>query len=185
MNKILLITAGVLIALALLFSWFKQNTKKASPQTTASYVHEGLNINISYCQPAAKGRVIFGDEQAGALQPYGQYWRVGANEATTIDISSPIKINDKELKAGKYALYAYPGATTWTICFNSDWDRWGATEPDPKNDVFRTEIQANNIAPMQELFLINFDKIDSTGTAYLNLHWDKTLIKIPFSKNIQ
>jgi lysophospholipid acyltransferase (LPLAT)-like uncharacterized protein len=38
---------------------------------------------------------------------------------------------------------------------------------------------------MQELFLINFDKIDSTGTAYLNLHWDKTLIKIPFSKNIQ
>jgi hypothetical protein len=168
MKKILLITAGVLIALALLFSWFKQNTKKASPQTTASYVHEGLNINISYCQPAAKGRV-----------------RVGANEATTIDISSPIKINDKELKAGKYALYAYPGATTWTICFNSDWDRWGATEPDPKNDVFRTEIQANNIAPMQELFLINFDKIDSTGTAYLNLHWDKTLIKIPFSKNIQ
>jgi hypothetical protein len=182
MKKILLITAGVLIALALLFTWFKQNTKKASPQTTASYIHEGLNINISYCQPAAKGRIIFGEEQAGALQPFGQYWRVGANEATTFEINNPIKINDKELKAGKYALYAYPGESTWTICFNSDWDRWGATEPDPKNDVFRTEIQAINNAAMQELLLISFNNTDSIGSASLNIHWDKTLVKIPFSK---
>ncbi|MFY8021829.1 MAG: DUF2911 domain-containing protein [Bacteroidia bacterium] len=182
MKKILLITAGVLIALALLFTWFKQNTKKASPHTTAAYSADGINIQISYCQPAAKGRVIFGDEQAGALQPYGQYWRVGANEATTIEINSNLKFNDKVLKAGKYALYAYPGADTWTICFNTDWDRWGATEPDPKNDVFRTEVKANNSAPMQELFQISFDQADSIGTTYMNLHWDKTLVKIPFSK---
>jgi hypothetical protein len=167
----------------LLFTWFKQNTKKASPFATANYSAEGLNILINYCQPAAKGRVIFGDEQAGALQPYSQYWRVGANEATTFETNSNIIINGNELKAGKYALYAYPGNKNWTICLNTDWDRWGATEPDPKNDVFRTEVSANNSVDMKELFEITFDQEDSTGTAALNLHWDKTMVKIPFSKN--
>ncbi|GAB1449243.1 MAG: DUF2911 domain-containing protein [Bacteroidia bacterium] len=181
LKKILLITAGVLIALALLFTWFKQNTKKASPYSTASFSKDGLSIQIGYCQPSAKGRVIFGEEQAGAIQPYGQYWRVGANEATTLELNGDILINGNELKAGKYALYAYPGAELWTICMNSDWDRWGATEPDPKKDVLRTEVQATNNADRKEMLQISFETGDSIQKPAIIIHWDKTLVKVPFT----
>ena len=57
-------------------------TKSHSPAAKASYLNNGLNITINYYQPFKKGRVIFGKASEKALQPYGKYWRVGANEAT-------------------------------------------------------------------------------------------------------
>ena len=89
------------------------------------------------------------------MQPYGEYWRLGANEATVFEINSPIYFNDKKLEAGKYALYAYPGENIWTICVNSDWDRWGAQEADKSKDLLRTEVKSINDAPVKEQFEIS------------------------------
>ncbi|MEJ0056894.1 MAG: DUF2911 domain-containing protein [Bacteroidota bacterium] len=55
---------------------------KKSPIKTETYSDQGLDIKVVYCQPYKKGRVIFGEERDGALQPYGKYWRLGANAAT-------------------------------------------------------------------------------------------------------
>ena len=179
LKKILLISAVVIIGLLLFFNWFKKDTKKHSPPATASYSHGSLKIDINYCQPAAKGRIIFGDEEAGALQPYGKYWRLGANEATTFENNQTIWFNDKELAAGKYSIYAYPGQEKWVIAVNKDWDRWGAQEADMTMDVLRTEVSANNQAEFKESLEINFSDKDSVGNVNLLIHWDKEQVKIP------
>ena len=140
-------------------------------------------LKIDYCRPAAKGRVIFGEKSAGALQPYGQYWRMGANEATVFETNVPLLVSEKELPPGKYAIYAFPGPKTWTIAFNSDWNRWGAMAPDAQKDVLRVEVPVNNAAERKENFEISFEDPDAAGTAYADLHWDKTLVRIPIKKS--
>ncbi len=182
LKKILIITGVVLIAIILFFNWYKKDTKKNSPSDTVSYKHQDLTITINYCRPFAKSRVIFGDESAEPLQAYGKYWRVGANEATTIETNKAILFNDKTLEPGIYSLYAYPGRESWTVCINSDYKRWGAQEADKDKDILRTMVHPNNEAPFLEQFLISFDPTDSLGSTHLNLHWDKTLVKVPIKK---
>ena len=46
------------------------------------------DIEIDYSRPGVKGREIF-----GGLLPYGQVWRAGANSATKIIFSTPVKLN--------------------------------------------------------------------------------------------
>ncbi|MDZ4666877.1 MAG: DUF2911 domain-containing protein [bacterium] len=181
LKKILIITGIVALGLILFFNWFKADTKKHSPAATASFTDGNLNILINYCRPYAKGRIIFGDEEAGALQPYGKYWRLGANEATTFENNEAILFNNKELAPGKYSIYAYPGLDKWVICVNKEWERWGAQEADMSLDVLRTEVPANNLVDFMEQFEISFDKNDSNGIQ-LKFHWDKTEVMVPIKK---
>jgi hypothetical protein len=180
MKKKVLIWVGVgIVALVIFGIVAKRNTKSHSPAAKASYSNNGLAINMDYCRPSKKGRLIFGEEADKALQPYGGYWRIGANEATTFDVNKDVMVNGKELKAGKYQIYAVPEKDMWKITFNSEWDRWGAMDADHKTDVLTTEVAADNNAPVEEMLLLSFDAPDSTGGTNLLIHWDNTLVKVP------
>ncbi len=182
LKKVLIITGVIVIGLLLFFNWFKKDTKKHSPAATAEFKDNDLQIKVNYCRPFAKGRIIFGEEEAGALQPFGKYWRLGANEATTIETNQTIFFHDKELAPGKYAMYAYPGHDKWTVCINKEWDRWGAQEANIETDVLRTEVAADNEASFQEQFEISFEQKDSSGNFNLVFHWDKTMVKVSLAR---
>jgi len=182
MKKKIIIAISIIIGVTIVYYGYGlATTKSHSPAAKATYSNNGLNININYCQPYKKGRLIFGEASQKALQPYGKYWRVGANEATTFDVNKDILVNGQELKAGKYQLYSVPGKDKWEIYFNSEWDRWGAMEANHKTDVLKTEVAADNNAAFEEQLIVSFDSADSVGKTNLNIHWDKTLIKIPLS----
>lgn len=180
MKKTLFILLGLAILIAIALPILKKNTKKHSPEKTLTYENEGLKFSIKYCQPSKKGRLIFGDEKQNPLQVFGKYWRMGANEATIFDTENDIQINGQILKKGKYQMYAIPNSDQWTIAFNSDYDRWGASEPDYKNDVLRVDVPSNNEAQESELFIMSISDNDSLKNIVLN--WDKTQVNIPFSK---
>lgn len=180
-NKTFIIIISLILVVVVLFYILKKNTKSHSPAAKANYIENGLNIEINYCKPFKKGRVIFSEADEKVLQPFGKYWRLGANEATTFENNKSILINGQELKAGKYQIYAVPNKNSWEIYFNSDWDRWGATEADHKTDVLKTTVVPNNNASFEEQLQINFENADSLGIANLSIHWDKTLVKVPFS----
>jgi hypothetical protein len=105
---------------AVLSSAFAQD-KPASPQATVEGKIGASKVKIVYCQPSARGRKIM-----GGLVPYGEVWRTGANDATTIEFDKPVKIEGKDLAAGKYALFTIPGENEWTIIINKDAKQWGA-----------------------------------------------------------
>lgn len=178
MKKKLLIGTGVFIILltGVLF-YMRSATKKHSPAAIASYTQNGFDININYCQPFKKGRVIFGPAQTGALQAYGQYWRMGANEATTFNTTTNLVIGGKDLPAGKYAMYAIPQQNFWTIAFNTENDRWGATAPSETNDVLRVDVPVTETNVYTEQFTISFEA-DST-TLNTVLAWDNAVVKLP------
>ncbi|HEY5692031.1 MAG TPA: DUF2911 domain-containing protein [Cyclobacteriaceae bacterium] len=151
----------------------------ASPPDSASGSYGDLSINVNYSRPYKKGRLIFGEESAGALQPYGKYWRLGANAATEITFDKDVNFAGEPVKAGTYRMYAVPGATEFEISLNSEVGVFfGAAEPDYDLDVVKVNIPVQSI-PETEQFTISFAS-DSTG-AIMNLAWDKTLVVVPIT----
>ena len=79
------------------------------------------DVTINYHRPLANGRKIW-----GGLVPYGQVWRAGANENTTITFSDPVTIEGQPLDKGTYGLHMIPGEDQWTVIFSKMSDAWGS-----------------------------------------------------------
>ncbi len=169
---LLVIIVGVVLYGALVVS-------KRSPIKTTTYNEQGLDIKVVYCQPNKKGRLIFGEEKDGALQPYGKYWRLGANAATEITFSKDISFAGTPVKAGTYRMYAVPGPTSFKVALNSELGVYfGITEPDYTKDVLKVEIPTQS-APETEQFVINFSS-DASGVN-MDFVWDKMMVRVPIS----
>lgn len=135
------------------------------------------DIEIAYSRPSAKGRDIF-----GSLVSYGKVWRTGANAATKITFSTPVRLNGKEIEAGSYALYTIPGESEWTIILNKGVGKSG-TQYDEKEDVARLTTPAINLSEKIETFTIEFNHI-TDESAVLNLVWEHTVVPIRISMEV-
>ncbi len=139
-NQYFVLTMATLFLSSMLWAQ-GDKSKRPSPPATATGKVNGATITISYSSPGVKGRQIW-----GALVPYDQVWRAGANEATLFETDKDIKVEGKPLPAGKYSLYAIPGEKEWTIILNSQTGQWGikmdgSTTEDPSKDVLRVMVK--------------------------------------------
>lgn len=180
MKRKILIGLGIVLLIAVGFIGYTiLTTKSHSPSQTAEFSHAGLDIKVAYCQPYKKGRVIFGDEESGALQPYGKYWRLGANEATEITFSKNILFAGKALPSGTYRMYAVPGDGTWQVGLNSELGQWGAMEPNYDLDVLNVAVPSQTSPDEVEQFTIRFSNDDSIIN--MDFEWDKTKARVPIT----
>ena len=62
-----------------------------------------VDITIDYHRPLVAGRKIF-----GGLQAYGEVWRAGANENTTIEFSDDVTVEGHPVSKGMYGLHMIP-----------------------------------------------------------------------------
>ncbi len=136
--------------------------------------NEPLVARVIYSRPQKEGRTIF-----GGLVEYGQVWRLGANEATELELYRDVKVKDKKLPKGRYTLYAIPTETQWTIIFNKDTDIWGAFKYDQKKDVLRVDVPVQKSPTVVEPFTLSFNK--STNGADMIMAWDEAMVTVPFS----
>jgi len=119
-KKILIITGVALVVFAGVFFWLNSRNRTLSPSGTANGKIGDLEINMSYSRPSVRGRVIFGTEEEGALLVYGKYWRLGANEPTSVSFSRDVSFNGNRVPAGKYRIYAFPGKDTFEVVLNTE-----------------------------------------------------------------
>ena len=131
-----------------------QDKKPASPPATATGTINGATITISYSSPFVKGRVIWGE-----LVPYGQVWRAGANDATTFETTKAIKVEGKELPAGKYAFFVIPEKDgKATVIFNKEAKQWGAYKYDESKDQLRVAVKTKKTAKPEESLVYKVNK---------------------------
>ncbi len=130
------------------------------------------DIEISYSRPSAKGRDIF-----GGVVPFDKVWRTGANQATKVIFSTPVKLNGNDIAAGTYALMTIPGKDEWTIIINKGSEQWGADKYDEKSDIIRFKAKPVKVTQALETFTIEFNQIRE-NSSLLNLSWDKTEVPI-------
>jgi hypothetical protein len=126
---------------------------------------------IIYSRPHKQGRKIF-----GSLVKYGERWRLGANEATEIQLFIPVTIQNKTVPKGNYILYCVPEADKWTIVFNSNLYSWGLTL-DPAKDLYRFSIPAETKNQSVEYFSMIFQPV--SGGADLVMAWDNVEARLP------
>lgn len=159
---------SILVTLsALLFTVSTVVAQKApaSPKVVA----ESENTVVTYGQPSKKDREIF-----GKLVPYGQVWRTGANEATTVQFKKDVVFGGKKVKAGTYSLFTIPTEGEWTIILNTELGQWGAYKYNDikKNNVAEVKVKANNQSTvLEKLTIVTDDKKITIG-------WDKTSVSV-------
>ena len=153
-------------------------TPKASPVAKLQQKVGLADIQIEYSRPGAKGRTIYGD-----LIPYGQMWRLGANENTKITSSEALIIGKDTLKAGTYALFAKPGETSWELYFYADYSNWGLPDPwDAQKVVLQANAAVQKIQDYQENLSIELDALSNNGGTLL-ITWENTKVSLPFTLN--
>ena len=140
-----------------------------SPPGTADVTLKGKQITITYGRPSMRGRKIM-----GGLVPYGQVWRTGANEATTLTTPVDLNIAGTAVPAGKYTLWTLPSEGTWKLIINKETGQWG-TDYHQAQDFARVDMQKSPISPPVEQFTIAWKKTGN-DTADLVLEWESTRV---------
>lgn len=142
--------------------------QKKSPRQQAEGVINGVTVNIDYGAPSVKGRKIW-----GGLVPYGQTWRAGANENTTISFDKDVTVNGKNLGAGKYGFFIIPNENgDWTVIFSNKNDAWGAFSYKEEEDVLRVNSTPEYVANNQELLQY------SVGKNSIDISWEKARLSL-------
>jgi len=144
--------------------------EKPSPARTTDGKVGDANIRIAYSSPAIKGRQVW-----GGLVPYDKVWRAGANEATIFETDKDIKVEGKELKAGKYSLFAIPTKGEWTMIFNKQTGQWG-TQYDEAQDEIRVKVTPRKSDKMNER--LSYEVKDNKVIMY----WEQMQIPMSISK---
>jgi hypothetical protein len=161
-----------------LFAQAQVQTPKASPVAKVEQRAGLTDISISYSRPAVNERKIFGE-----LIPFGQRWRLGANENTKITTSDVLIFGKDTLQAGTYALFATPNADSWVIDFYTETTNWGLPEKWETSKVALTvNAKVKKMPLVTENLSITIDGMEF-NSAVLNITWDKTQVSLPFTLN--
>jgi hypothetical protein len=138
----------------------------ASPRAQVSQVIgiSTVTIDFDYGRPAVKERAVW-----GGLVPWGEVWRAGANENTTIELTHDALVEGKPLPAGWYGLHMLPREDGVTVIFSSNAQSWGSYRYTSDEDVLRVEVKFAD-APHQEWLAFEFDAL-TANDAVCKLRW--------------
>lgn len=126
---------------------------------------------VIYSRPQLNGRKVFGE-----LQEFGKVWRLGANEATELELFREVRIAGKKVKKGRYTLYAIPYPDKWTMIVNRETDVWGSFRYDQSKDVVRADVPVRKNETTEAMTIV-FEK--SSGGADMNMYWDDVMTTLP------
>jgi hypothetical protein len=174
------ILVGIVVVIAILaagLAFLNNRNRTISPPGSAQLTNGDLSVSVAYNRPSVRGRLIFGTKEEGALQPYGVYWRLGANESTEITFNKDVSFNGNPLKAGTYRVYAIPDANEFEIILNAELGKWGLYEPDHTKDILKTKIPVVRAATPVELHTITLSPVE--GGINLNIEWANVKLVIP------
>ena len=170
---VLALAAGLLFPLQSSAQSSPVNFPAASPACTIKQRVGLTDIDVVYSRPGIKGRTVF-----GGIVPFDTVWRTGANAATRITFSTPVKLEGNDIPAGTYSLFTIPGKDDWTIIINKNAKQFGAFQYDSNDDLVRFQVTPTTWQDTTvETFTIEFSQVRD-DSADLLLLWDKTVVPI-------
>lgn len=142
-----------------------------SPRQAYRVNVDGANLWVDYSRPGKRGRPVWGQ-----LVPWGEVWRLGANDATHLAIDRPIEIGGLALQPGTYTLFLLPTRDAWTLIVNSGTGMSGLAR-DSTKDVGRVPMTLESTERPAEQFTI--DVVPAEGGGRLVVAWDRTRGTVP------
>jgi hypothetical protein len=174
-RRITVLSCAVLALSAILASAQNDKGKRPSPPAQAQCkFSDGKTITVEYSSPRGKGRKVF-----GGLVPYGQVWRAGANEATTLVTDTNLTVGGKDVPAGSYTIFTIPDKDKWTLIVSKKTGEWGIPYPEGE-DLARADMKVAKTPSPIDNFTIAFDQ--AGGNCTLNLSWENTMASAEFAE---
>ena len=152
----------------------QDKSKRPSPPASTKIDLGGKSVSIDYSSPRAKGRTIY-----GGLVPYGQVWRTGANESTTLTTAAMLMVGSAHVPPGTYTLFTIPEKDKWTLIISKKTGEWGTEYPGKENDLARVDMKVSALPAAVENFTITLEK--AGNGANLNIDWATTRASVPVS----
>jgi len=153
------------------------NLPRASQHAVVTQRIGITDITVNYHRPLANGRQIW-----GKIAPYGQVWRAGANENTTITFTDPVTIEGQALDKGTYGLHMIPGENEWTVIFSKDSTSWGAFSYKQDQDALRVTVKPQS-AELHNALAYDFDDLNA-DSAVVTMRWDKVAVPFKVAVNV-
>ena len=135
-------------------------------------------VELKYSRPSARGRLIF-----GGIVPYGEIWRTGAHDATTIRFSEAVKLNGNDIPGGTYSFFTIPNQNEWTIVINKATEMHGTSDYTQEQDLVRFTAKPEKSARYYETFTIEVNDL-TKEEAGLFLLWENTQVKLTIKMNV-
>jgi Protein of unknown function (DUF2911) len=174
--KIRIAIVVLLLPVFALLACAQDANKRPSPAAQAQCKFaDGKTIKTDYSSPRMKGRKVF-----GGLVPYGEVWRTGANDATTLVTDANLTIGGKDVPAGSYTLFTLPNADKWVLIVSKKTGEWGIPYPGEGDDLVRVDMRVSSSPAPVENFAIGYDQTGSTCT--LHLDWERTRASVDISE---
>ncbi|HEU5164282.1 MAG TPA: DUF2911 domain-containing protein [Chitinophagaceae bacterium] len=146
-------------------------------------------VVINYDRPGVKGRegkiwgqlIPVGYTDQGFGSSKAAPWRAGANENTTMEFSTDVKIEGQSLAAGKYAFFIAFDPNESTLIFSKNSTSWGSFFYNDKEDALRVKVKP--IALDKPVEWLKYDFMNETeNSATIALSWEKMMI--PFKVEV-
>ena len=130
---------------------------------TTEVTIKGKKISINYGRPSLKGRDLL------SLAPVGTVWRLGMNQATSIDSEADLMVGSTEVKAGKYTLWLKKtGENTWTLNFHPKTGVWGVPE---LKEGYVAELPLKFAKASDSAEQVTIALSDNSGKAGVKIQW--------------
>ena len=126
-------------------------------------------VTVDYSRPLRRGRTLL-----GGLIPYDRVWRTGANAATHLSTTGPIRLAGVPLDSGTYTLWTLPAREEVQLVINRETGQWG-TGYQSRHDIARVAMQVDTLADPVERFTIRVD----TVTSRLIMEWGTLQWSVP------
>jgi hypothetical protein len=153
------------------------NLPRASQHATVMQRIGITDITINYHRPLVNGRQIW-----DKVVPYGQVWRAGANENTTITFTDPVTIEGQALDKGTYGLHMIPGENQWTVIFSKTSTAWGSFSYKQDEDALRVTVKPEATA-LHNALTYDFDDVKPDSTV-VTMSWDKVAVPFRVAVNV-
>jgi hypothetical protein len=184
MKKIALLTAlffAIPTLVSAQMSMSQDKSKRPSPPASAECkFSDGKRVKVDYSSPRAKGRKILGAATDKALVPFGEIWRTGANEATTLVTGANVTVGGKDVPAGSYTIFTIPKADAWTLVISKKTGEWGTDYPGEGEDLARVPMSVSMTSAPVENFTIAFDQ--ASGKCMLRMEWENTRASVEIAE---
>lgn len=161
---------GLALAVAVFGSAQEAKAPRPSPHDKVAVTLGKTNITMEYGRPFLKGRHV-----GGEVAPYGEVWRTGADEATTLVTDGNITIGTLKVPKGSYTVFTLPTKDGWTLIVNRVEAQWGAFEYKQDMDLGRTKMTVKTAKAPVEQFTM------SLTNAALKMAWDTTEASVQIS----
>ena len=161
------------------WTWAPAYLPRRSPLESHTFKVGAAHVKVCYGSPALAGRTMLGGEAV----PFGQLWRTGANEPTSLHLDRVVRVGDLVLRAGSYSLYTVPGERDWTVIFNRATRQWGI------ESAYDAEVAAQEVGRLQVRVRPRDSPVErltfrsepsATAAVDLILEWQQTQIRLPF-----